>query len=163
MTDARHSDAAPASPTVRLADYRAPDFFIDSVHLDFQLDPARTRVNSRLSVRRAAGADRDAPLVLDGDGIELMGVSMEGDKFPAHKYEIDPSSLTLRNVPDAFTLEIETVCRPDANKALSGLYISSGMFCTQCEAQGFRRITYFPDRPDVLARYSVRIEADARR
>ncbi len=163
MTDARHSDAAPASPTVRLADYRAPDFLVDSVHLDFQLDPARTRVKSRLAVRRATGADRDAPLVLDGDGIELMGVTMEGDKFPAHKYEIGPSSLTLRNVPDVFTLEIETVCRPDANKALSGLYISSGMFCTQCEAQGFRRITYFPDRPDVLARYSVRIEADAQR
>jgi len=144
----------------RLADYRPPDFLIDQVFLDFALDPARTVVRSRLHVRRANGAAPDAPLVLDGESLELISVFIDGAPPPMSALVAGPKSLTLNGVPAHFILEIVTACAPESNTALSGLYLSKGMFCTQCEAEGFRRITYFLDRPDVLARYEVRIEAD---
>ena len=156
------TDTAPADPpkTIRLADYRPPDYWIDNISLDFSLDPARTIVKSRLDVRRSVSAHRNAPLALEGEALELLSISMNGAPLPDSAYEVGEKSLRVDAPPEAFVLEIENAIAPEANTALSGLYMSKGMFCTQCEAEGFRRITYYPDRPDVLAKFRVRIEAD---
>ncbi|MFZ5670983.1 MAG: aminopeptidase N [Pseudomonadota bacterium] len=140
---------------VRLADYRPPAFLIDEVRLDFNLRPAATRVKASLAMRR--NGDHDAPLVLDGDGLTTLSVRVDGADA-AHDAAV--SSLTIPDLPDAFLLETEVQIDPAANSALMGLYMSGGRFCTQCEAEGFRRITWFLDRPDVLSRYTVRMEAD---
>jgi aminopeptidase N len=145
-------------PSVRLVDYRPPAFLIDEVSLTFRLEPSRTRVLARLQVRR--NGDHADPLVLDGERLTPISIAVDGQALSADAYEVTPERLTLHSVSDAFTLETEVEIDPAANVALSGLYVSGGRFCTQCEAEGFRRITYFQDRPDVLARYTVRIEAD---
>lgn len=152
------ADTAPQP--VRLSDYRPPDYLIDRAHLDVSLDPRRTIVKARLEIRRAQNAPAGAPLVLDGEKIELLSLSLDGDRLANSRCAVDEKTLTIAEPPNAFTLDIETACAPEANTELSGLYLSNSLFCTQCEAEGFRRITYFLDRPDVLARYSVRIEAD---
>ncbi|MEL7029109.1 MAG: aminopeptidase N, partial [Pseudomonadota bacterium] len=152
-----------AHAPVRLADYRSPEHLIDTVELRFDLDPDRTIVQSRLAVRRAEGAPADAPLRLDGCGLELLALRLDGAPLGEAAYVKTDSSLTIVAPPAAFILEIETACAPAANTALEGLYVSNDMFCTQCEAEGFRRITYFPDRPDVMSAYSVRLEADKAR
>ena len=146
-------DAAPPQPT-NLADYRPPDFAIDRVELDFALGEEETRVAARLSLRRRRAG---APLRLDGESLELLSLKLDGAAAPHH---FDGETLVLPEVPDAFTLETEVRIEPQNNTALSGLYKSGGNFCTQCEAEGFRRITYFLDRPDVMARYRVIITAD---
>ncbi|MET0547291.1 MAG: aminopeptidase N [Caulobacterales bacterium] len=143
---------------IRLADYKAPDFAIDDVHLTFDLQPENTRVHSRLSMRRTGAAD--AALRLDGERLKLISIALDGKVLSASQYQVDSVSLTLLGAPDKFTLDIETEIAPASNTALEGLYMSSGRYCTQCEAEGFRKITYFLDRPDVLARYTVRIEAN---
>ena len=146
---------------VRRADYRPPDYLIDSVALEFDLAPQTTRVKATLRVRAAddrAGGIR--PLVLDGDGIELLALALDGQSLTPRDYAVGSKSLTLHRPPPAFTLEIETAIRPEANTQLSGLYVSKGVFCTQCEAEGFRRITYFLDRPDVMAVYRTVIRAE---
>jgi len=146
---------------IRREDYRAPDYRIDSVDLDFDLEPSSTRVKARLEMR--ASYDRDAetrPLILAGNKLELVRLALDGRELAEGEYETTPESLTLPEVPAAFTLEIETRIDPEANTALSGLYVAGGIFCTQCEAEGFRRITYFLDRPDVLATYRTTIRAD---
>jgi aminopeptidase N len=147
----------------RLKDYRPPAYLIDTVDLDVALDPARTRITSRLAVRRNPAAPRPGgPLRLDGVALELSGILLDARELPARAYVRTDTSLTIPAPPaEPFTLEIATVVNPDANKALQGLYRSRGVYCTQCEAQGFRRMTYFIDRPDVLATYSCRIVADA--
>lgn len=151
-------DVAPQP--IRLSDYKAPDFQIDSVELHFLLDPGRTIVSSKMAFRRSAAAAPGAPLVLNGESLDLISVALNGEALPPGRYGVDEKHLTIARVGDAFTLEIKSACAPEANSALSGLYMSNGMFCTQCEAEGFRRIAYFLDRPDVLTRYVVRIEAD---
>ncbi len=148
------TDTAP-TPT-RLSEYVPPNFKIESVYLDFALDPEATHVKSRLAVSRLAAG----PLVLDGENIDLKSVKIDGRDLKRSEYTLTQTALTLSDVPDEFTLEIETVCNPAANSTLMGLYVSGGRFCTQCEAEGFRRITYYPDRPDVLSVFTVRIEAD---
>ncbi len=155
-------DAGPAlAPrTVRLADYRVPDYLIDQVELDFALDPAATVVTSRLSVRRNP-AGQGGPLRLDGERLELLSVALDGAALGPNRYACTDDSLTIADVPEAFTLEIAVRIAPQDNTELSGLYVSGGNFFTQCEAEGFRRITYFPDRPDVMARYAVTLHADA--
>ncbi|MEZ6028133.1 MAG: aminopeptidase N [Hyphomonadaceae bacterium] len=145
-------------PPVRLADYRPYPFRIEQVRMRFQLHPTDTRVVTELSVRRTGEAD--APLVLDGEKLALKSIRLNGNALSADEYRIDSETLTLDWPGDTFTLEIETSISPETNTELSGLYISGGRFCTQCEAEGFRRITYYPDRPDVLAPFHVRIEAD---
>ncbi|MDO9471601.1 MAG: M1 family aminopeptidase, partial [Caulobacter sp.] len=140
---------------VRLVDYRPPAYLIDEVFLDFSLEPAATRVKAKLTVRR--NGDHADPLVLDGDGLKTLSVTVDG---VPHAFDETPETLTLAGLPEGFTLETEVEINPSANTALMGLYISGGRFCTQCEAEGFRRITWFLDRPDVLARYTVRMEAD---
>jgi aminopeptidase N len=152
-------DSVPPQPT-RLADYRPPDFIIDAVELSFDLGEEETRVSARLSVRRHT-ADKTAPLDLDGDGLTLVGLKLDGAE-KGHSLG-DHGALIVADVPDAFTLETEVRIEPQNNTALSGLYKSGGNFCTQCEPEGFRRITYFIDRPDVSARYAVTITADKAR
>jgi aminopeptidase N len=157
-------DSAPPQPTL-LAEYRAPDFVIDEVTLDFALGEDETLVRSHLALRRnpAAGTPA-APLRLDGEELELVSLALDGAPLAADRYRIEPGgALVLPGLPDAFGLDIAVRIRPQLNTALSGLYTSGGNFCTQCEAEGFRRITYFLDRPDVSARYRVTVSADKAR
>ena len=155
-------DTANASgPAVtRLADYAPPPFLIDEVDLDFELDERRTLVRAKLAVRRNPDVEPAADLVLDGHGLETRAVRIDGAPATGNRVEITAGALTVRDAPDAFVLDTEVAIRPGENKALEGLYASSGMLCTQCEAQGFRKITWFLDRPDVMARYRTRIVAD---
>ncbi len=145
-----------------LKDYAPPAYLIEAVELDFALDPSETRVAAKLKVRpnpKAATGGR--PLVLDGEGLALKSIALNGKRLAPEDYTLTETGLSIASVPaEPFTLEVATLCNPDANTALSGLYRSRGTYCTQCEPEGFRRITYFIDRPDVLAVYTVRIEAD---
>jgi aminopeptidase N len=160
-------NSAPPAATpreTRLADYRPPEFLVDNVALAFDLDDAATRVRSRLTLRRnPASADTSAPLVLDGEELTLLRVALNGEELGANRYLIEDGKLLIPDMPDAATLEIETRVAPKDNTMLSGLYTSNGSFFTQCEAEGFRRITYFPDRPDVMARFTTTITADRTR
>ena len=143
---------------IRLSDYRPPEFLVDEVYLDFNLEPGATRVKARLTVRR--NGDHTAPLKLNGERLKLLSVAIDGRALSDNERQTDDEFLTVPDVPDAFVLETEVEIDPDANRALEGLYTSAGRFCTQCEAEGFRKITYWPDRPDVLSRFTVRIEAE---
>ncbi|MEE3500556.1 aminopeptidase N [Acidiphilium acidophilum] len=148
----------------RLADYRPPAFLVDTVDLIFDLDPAATRVRATIALRRnPAHGDPAAPLVLDGEDLTLESVAIDGESCPEDQLTIADHMLTLTGVPDDFTLDTTVTIAPDRNTELSGLYVSGGDFFTQCEAEGFRRITFFPDRPDVMARYSATLIADAAR
>ena len=147
-------------PTVRLEDYRPPAYLVDTVQLDFDLGDPITRVRAVVAFRRAPGAASDAPLVLDGDGVRLISIAVDGRELSAGTYTVAAKHLTVPHVPKAFTTEIVTEIRPGENTQLMGLYTSSGAFCTQCEAEGFRRITFFPDRPDVMAKFTVTIRGD---
>ena len=145
---------------IRLEDYRQPDWLVDTVHLDVSLHPSGTRVRAKLALRPNPQVPA-APLVLDGDGLSLTSLKIDGAEAAPDSYVAAPERLSIPQPPNQpFTLEIETLVDPSANTQLSGLYRSSGTYCTQCEAEGFRRITYFPDRPDVMAVYTTRIEAD---
>ncbi len=142
---------------IALKDYRAPDYRISEITLDFLLDPDATRVTAKMAVARTGA---DAPLVLNGEQLKLVSIALDGKPLSPAEYKVNDETLTIAKVPAKFTLAIVTEIAPAANTALEGLYVSNGMFCTQCEAEGFRRITYFLDRPDVLAVYTTRIEAD---
>ncbi len=145
---------------IRLKDYRPPDWLVDTVHLDVSLHPTQTRVRASLALKPNSQVPA-APLVFDGDGLNLVSLKLDGAELASDSYLVTPDQLTIPQPPNGpFTLEIETLVDPTANTQLSGLYRSSGTYCTQCEAEGFRRITYFPDRPDVMAVYTTRIEAD---
>ncbi|MBU4433338.1 MAG: aminopeptidase N, partial [Alphaproteobacteria bacterium] len=146
------------SQAIRLADYRPFPFDIETTDLVFDLQPEATRVRATLKIRRTGAAGE--PLALNGERLKLISVAVDGQTLSANQYALDAEGLTLHDVPDAFVLTTEVEINPAANKALMGLYMSGGRFCTQCEAEGFRKITYYPDRPDVLARYTVRLEAD---
>ncbi len=154
-------DAAP--PVVQRLAYRPPSHLIDEVALRFDLDASATRVSARFAYRRNPEGERAAPLQLNGEQLKLIGIEHDGRPLAAVEYALGPAGITFRALPDAGVLHIVSECDPAANSALEGLYLSSGVFCTQCEAEGFRRIAFFPDRPDVLARYTVTIAADARR
>ena len=148
--------------TIRLAEYRTPEFFIDSVALHFDLNEETTRVQSRLDIRRNPAA-AGLPLVLHGRSLELIGVKLDGRELPPDAFLVDTESLSIASVPDAFQLEVVTEIHPAVNTALAGLYTSGGNFCTQCEAEEFRNITYYLDRPDVMARFTTTIAADKAR
>jgi aminopeptidase N len=145
----------------RLEDYRPSDYLIPQTGLTFRLSPDRTVVVAELIVERRAGVDSNAALVLDGDGLVLTSISIDGRPLDASEYGATPDRLIIPTPPAAkrFQLTIETEIAPSKNQALMGLYRSNGVYCTQCEAEGFRRITYFLDRPDILSVYTVRIEA----
>jgi len=153
MLDAQNALAAPS--IIRREEYRPPDWLVPEIALDFQLDPERSRVRSSLSVER--NGEHDRPLRLDAEALTILSVAVDGAET-AFAYEDD--ILTLAVAPASATVEILVEIAPRANTQLMGLYESGGILCTQCEAEGFRRITPFPDRPDVLSRYRVRMEAD---
>ncbi|MDP2759177.1 MAG: aminopeptidase N [Sideroxyarcus sp.] len=147
--------------TIRLADYAPPSFLIDTVVLDIDFRRGDTRVTAQLALRRNPAAHTPAaPLVLDGEELELLGITLDGVALDSDRYQLSDSRLTLTDLPDAFQLETVTRIRPDANTRLSGIYRSADGYFSQCEAQGFRRITWFMDRPDVMSRYTVTLHAE---
>ncbi|OIO74952.1 MAG: aminopeptidase N [Zetaproteobacteria bacterium CG1_02_53_45] len=144
--------------TIYLKDYQPPAFLVDHVSLTFTLHPSATEVVSSVKYHRNSLAIAGAALELDGDHLELISVRLDGQ--PLQAYQLHESGLSISALPDVFELEITTRIDPEGNTALEGLYRSGGNYCTQCEAQGFRRITYYQDRPDVMAPFDVRIVAD---
>lgn len=147
-------------PVTRREDYTPPPYLVKHVALDFLLGAKRTIVKAKLDIKRNGQAPEGAPLHLDGEHLDLLRVALDGETLSAQDYVLEEKALRIDHVPEVFVLETEIAINPEANTALMGLYLSNGMFCTQCEAEGFRRITFFPDRPDVLSTYEVRIEAD---
>src|SRR6266566_4592272 len=149
------------SRPIRLEDYRRPEWLVESVELDVSLDPTATRVRAALTLRPNGNGAAPAPLMLDGEALTLRALKLDGAALPPEQFVATPDQLTIAQPPQRrFRLEIETVVDPSANTQLLGLYRSGAIYCTQCEAEGFRRITYFPDRPDVMAVYTTRIEAE---
>ena len=145
----------------RRLEYRPPVYTFDQVELDIALDPARTIVKSKIEVLPGKGFELGAPLVLLGQELEFVSLRINGE---AHRhFELTPETLTIHSLPkegkEKFIVEIISVCVPEKNTSLMGLYVSNGNFFTQCEAEGFRKITYFLDRPDVMARYRVTLRA----
>ncbi len=158
MLDARLAAAPTAHEAIRREDYRPPDWLVPAVSLDFDLDPAKTRVRATLQVSRNGAHDR--PLRLDGEDLQPLSVRVEGADA---SWRMDGAALVIDLPGDTATVETEVELSPETNSQLMGLYASGGLLCTQCEAEGFRRITFFPDRPDVLSRYRVRMRADKAR
>ena len=158
MADVRVNAEAPQSPThvtIRREDYRPPDWLVPDIELAFDLDPQATRVRAKLIVERNGTHDR--PLRLDGDGIVPVRVAVDGEDS---EWRMDGSALVISLTGQQATVETEVEINPAANTRLMGLYASGEILCTQCEAEGFRRVTFFPDRPDVLSKYRVRMEAN---
>ena len=149
----KHTDT---SITFFRKDYRPPTHLIEQVHLDIALNPARTIVVNRMKMRRNP-ANTSSTLILDGEEQELIGVRINGEVIK--DYTLTEKQLTLNNTPEEFELSITSACAPEKNTSLMGLYVSNGNFFTQCEAEGFRKITYFLDRPDVMATYTVTLRA----
>src|SRR6478735_4347643 len=157
MSDARLNPEAPPTPehvAVLRKDYRPPDWLVPEVALDVVLDAERTIVRATLKVER--NGDHDRPLRLAGDELDLLKVS-------GGEWHMDGPTLVVAIAGDAATVETEVVIRPNANSKLMGLYSSGGILCTQCESEGFRRVTFHPDRPDVLSRFKVKLSADKAR
>ena len=148
-------------PTIHQKDYTPPDYLIETVELSFDLKPELTRVVSKLTVRANHDRGQGArPLVLDGEELKLVSIKLNGEEIPPSRLQVSEERLAISGPPESFILEVITEIIPQANTALSGLYASGPMLCTQCEAEGFRRITYFLDRPDVMAVYTVTLRAD---
>lgn len=147
---------------IHLEDYRPTDFVLERVDLTFELDPKETKVEARLILHRREGVEASAPLVLDGDELVMTGLLLDQEEIAASLYDVTDDTLTIRGLPETapFEVTITTLLSPETNTKLMGLYRTNSVYCTQCEAEGFRRITYFPDRPDVLAVYTVNIIAD---
>ncbi|HEY1181877.1 MAG TPA: aminopeptidase N [Rhodocyclaceae bacterium] len=147
--------------TILLKDYTPPPFLVDTVDVDVDFQPASAIVTTIMTLRRnPQAALANAPLVLDGEDLETLSVAVDGVALLPHEYAQTETTLTLANLPERFTLETVVSIDPDANTRLSGLYRSKDGYFTQCEAQGFRRITWFQDRPDVMAKYTVTLHAD---
>jgi aminopeptidase N len=151
------TDSSPQ--TIFRKDYTPPAFLVDTVELGFDLHPERTVVASRVTLRQNP-ASKSRDIVLHGEEIDLVQLRMNGKLLAKGEYVLDHATLTIKKAPAQVVLEIETLCAPVQNTTLSGLYVSNGNFFTQCEAEGFRRITFFPDRPDVMAKYTVMLRAD---
>jgi aminopeptidase N len=148
--------------TIHLKDYRPSPYLIDTADLDISLHPSQTTVKAKLALRpNPESTEKGAPLTLDGEKLELKRVAIDGEELSEKEYSLGEKGLSIPTPPAGeFTLEVESVCDPQENKSLSGLYRSGTLYCTQCEPEGFRRITYYIDRPDVLAKFRVRLEAD---
>ena len=158
MTDSRTAEATPK--THHRLDYEPYPFEVPETRLHFDIHPGETTVTSELSLVRRPGEEGD--LVLNGADLELLSLCLDGRELGGNEYRIEGETLTLFDVPERCTLRVVTRIHPETNTALEGLYRSRSMYCTQCEAEGFRKITWFPDRPDVLSRYTTTIEADAK-
>ncbi|CAM3122440.1 Aminopeptidase N [Sphingomonas antarctica] len=154
--DVQTTLAAATPPTIRREDYRPPDWLVPDIALDFDLAAERTRVRAKLDVVR--NGDHARALVLDGDELTPLSVHVDGQAI--NDWRIEDGNLVIDLPADAHVIETEIELHPAANTKLMGLYASGGLLCTQCEAEGFRRITFFPDRPDVLSRYTVKLAAD---
>lgn len=148
--------------TIYLKDYRPPEFYVETIDLEFDLQDHATMVTALMRFQRNDKTQK-SPLVLKGKDLILKTMSLDGKMLDPKEYVLSPDSLTLHTVPDNFTLKITNEIHPEKNTELNGLYRSNDLFCTQCEAQGFRRITYFPDRPDVMAKFTTTITADKKR
>ncbi|MBF0609597.1 MAG: aminopeptidase N [Magnetococcales bacterium] len=149
-----------AHPVIRLQDYQPPVYLVDHVELTFRLAAKATQVTCRMRMHRADGLAVAPPLRLLGRHLQLNGVRLDDTTLGPDDYQLDEESLTLPTVPGHFILEVQTTIFPDQNTALEGLYLSNNLLCTQCEAEGFRRITYFPDRPDVMASFRTILIAE---
>ncbi|MCM2319840.1 MAG: aminopeptidase N, partial [Pseudomonas sp.] len=146
--------------TVYLKDYRAPDYLIDETHLTFELFEDHTLVHAQLVMRRNPQAgDGLPPLVLDGQQLELLSLAVDDVPLGEGDYQLTDSHLTLQPSRDEFVIDSSVRIHPESNTALEGLYKSSGMFCTQCEAEGFRKITFYLDRPDVMSKFTTTLSA----
>ena len=145
--------------TVYRLDYKAPAFLTDHVDLDFELVPDDTIVTAATTLHRNPDS-KERDLVLLGSEPELLSISMNGETLDNTRYDLGNGELRIKDAPDTVKLVIKTRIHPDKNTSLMGLYVSNGNFFTQCEAEGFRKITYFQDRPDVMATYTVRLAAD---
>ena len=154
-------DAKPG--TIFLEDYTPPAYLIDATELSFELFEDHALVHSSLTVRRNPVVEEGAPLTLHGQDLELLSLTIDGRSLAADEYEVGAESLEIATVPASFELRCSTRIKPQDNTSLEGLYKSRTMFCTQCEAEGFRKITYYLDRPDVMSVYTVSIEADSER
>ncbi len=144
-----------------LKDYQSPDFQIQSVFLDFQLHETATQVNSILKIKKTNPVTHQ--LKLNGENLKLISIHLDQQKLMPEQYQVTSEYLILSQVPNEFTLEIAVEINPSTNKSCEGLYLSSGIFCTQCEAESFRKITYFLDRPDIMTSYTVKITADQKK
>jgi len=152
-----------AQPTAtQLIDYTEPNFWVNTTELTFELQPESTLVTARLELERNTKRPANSPLELDGHELELISVSVNGNTLSADQYQLSDEQLIIPNLPDSAVLETKVKINPANNTALDGLYRSGGMYCTQCEAQGFRRITFYPDRPDVMSVFTTHIVADAK-
>lgn len=148
---------------VYLSDYKPPLYFVDEIHLNFDLDEEQTLVRSHMFVRRNRHTEGSRDFKLNGEALELMQIKLDDVALAQAQYEFKDDTLIIHDVPDMFTLTIDTRIYPQKNTALSGLYRSRDTYCTQCEAEGFRRITYYPDQPDILAKFTTTISADAKK
>ncbi len=150
--------------TIYLKDYRPPDYTVETIHLTVDLQPTATRVTSKLVLRPMDGTAAGTPLVLHGEDQKLLSLTLNGKALTKDDYSVNAETLTVHspgaNSEGSVELAIESEIAPEKNKALEGLYMSNGMYCTQCEAEGFRNITYYLDRPDVLAVFTTKIIAD---
>ncbi|MCU7844074.1 MAG: aminopeptidase N [Candidatus Thiodiazotropha sp. (ex Monitilora ramsayi)] len=153
-----------SAKTIYLKDYRPPDYLVDSVELAFDLRDEVTEVTCSLQIHKNPASERaHPPLKLDGEGLKLIELKLDNTPLSADDYRYDASRLTIESVPERFTLTSRVEIRPQDNTALEGLYRSGSLYCTQCEAEGFRRITFFPDRPDVMSAFTTTITADKQR
>jgi aminopeptidase N len=150
----------PVPLPVLLEDYTPPSYLVNSIHLDVDIHPQATLVTATMDCQRNPAVGADLPLLLDGEDLETLSLSLDGRLLPAQAYSLSENRLVLKDLPERFTLETRVRIQPDKNTQLSGLYRSRDGYFTQCEPQGFRRITWFIDRPDVMARYTVTIHAD---
>ncbi|SHK50113.1 aminopeptidase N [Halomonas caseinilytica] len=146
---------------IYLSDYRPPAYRVTHTELTFDLDPAATRVKARLHVERHPEREAGEALELDGEQLTLKSIAIDGQPLEEDEYQLTEQGLRVARVPSRFLLDTEVEIAPERNTALEGLYRSGGMFCTQCEAEGFRRITFYPDRPDVMATFSTTVIGDA--
>ncbi len=153
----------PNPKAILLSEYQPPEYITSETDLTFEIADGTTRVTSRLRVVRAPETPAGTALTLDGSGLELESVAVDGTPLGSNQYRLDDGSLTLFDLPEAAEIEVVTLIHPEENTALEGLYKSGGMYCTQCEAEGFRRITYYQDRPDVLSKFTTTIVAEAGR
>jgi aminopeptidase N len=155
-----HTDTPKA---IHLEDYRPPTYLVEHIDLHFDLDEDQTAVTARIALRAHERAAAGAPLVLNGEGLETLLVRLDGTELTGDRYRIEDDQLIIDEVPGAFQLETRVLIHPERNTALEGLYKSSGNFCTQCEAEGFRKITWFVDRPDNMCRFTTTIVGDHER
>ncbi|WP_211452145.1 aminopeptidase N [Collimonas antrihumi] len=156
------TDTSATPLTILRKDYTVPAFLVDTVDMGFDLDPAATRIATRITMRRNP-ASSSKEIVLFGEELELVQLRLNGKQLKPGQYQLEAGKLRIASAPAKVVLEIETLTNPEKNTSLMGLYVSNGNFFTQCEAEGFRKITYFPDRPDVMAKYTVMLRADKKK